>query len=361
MNFRKVTQLLLSICLLVACDSNKYTVIGVFPDTSYDGEKLYIFDSLTNDKVDSAIVKKNKVTFSGSARVESVCSYIQTDFGLVEFFIEKGETLLDFKDLTVEGGFLNQEKLRFNQYLSDFFFSSKARLDSVRSDTTVSRQEADLNTRLFYEKEILPQQKKDFERLITKHSDNVLGILILYEASSILSDEELLTYIALLDPIVQKHSVIEELKESKNNILRSKEGELYIDLDVKNKKGEDVSLSTYIGKGKHTLVSFLATWSVSCLSEISYLKDIYFKYSDKDFDLLNVLVWDKQGEAEQWSKEMDLPWIQLFDKKSKAMDLYAIEGVPYSILFSPKGKIIARGERIENLDTRLEDLLTSAL
>lgn len=116
-----------------------------------------------------------------------------------------------------------------------------------------------------------------------------------------------------------------------------------------------------MGKGKYVLVDFWASWCGPCRTEMPNIVKTYEKYAGDDFEIVGVS-FDSKKEA--WTKsinEMKLTWPHMSDLKGwncAAAKLYAISGIPHTILFDRKGKIIARNLHGEELNLKLESLLS---
>ncbi len=120
--------------------------------------------------------------------------------------------------------------------------------------------------------------------------------------------------------------------------------------------GKVQHLSDYVGKGQHVLAVFWASWCPPCRKEIPHMIEIHNKYKDKNFTVLGIPTNDKPENSKKIIAQMGVPYPQMLNAQGAGAMAYGINSIPYLILFSPDGKIIARGNTIENLEEILSKL-----
>jgi peroxiredoxin len=135
-------------------------------------------------------------------------------------------------------------------------------------------------------------------------------------------------------------------------------GESAIDFSQADANGKDISLASF--RGKYVLVDFWASWCGPCRAENPNVVKAYDKFKSKGFEILGVSLDDKK---DKWLAAVDadkLTWQHVSDLKgwkNAAAELYGVRAIPQNVLIDPKGKIIAKNLRGEDLEKKLGEIL----
>ena len=161
---------------------------------------------------------------------------------------------------------------------------------------------------------------------------------------------------------------MELIPKRKKKRVGTNVGDMAPDLNFQSPDGRNMKLSSL--RGKYVLVDFWASWCGPCRRENPHVVSAYRKYNaakfkdGKGFEVFSVSL-DKNKDA--WKnaiKQDGLFWryhvSDLGGWQSKAAQLYSVRSIPASFLVDPKGKIVAkdlRGQQIHlALDKYLEKL-----
>lgn len=111
-------------------------------------------------------------------------------------------------------------------------------------------------------------------------------------------------------------------------------------------------VASVLDEGRSVLIDFWASWNVDEQVRADKLRTLTAQFDESELSICRISM---DNSREQWQSAIEgdpTEWIQL---RGESCGL-AIESLPISYLLSPKGRIVARAESIDELRQALEEL-----
>ena len=114
-------------------------------------------------------------------------------------------------------------------------------------------------------------------------------------------------------------------------------GQTAPDFDLPARQGA-MKLSDY--KGKTVYLDFWASWCGPCKQSFPWMNDMQTRYSGKGLRVVAINVDQKTDDAKTFLNDNPARFDVAYDQTGKAPRLYAIKGMPTSVLIGPDGKVL---------------------
>ena len=148
----------------------------------------------------------------------------------------------------------------------------------------------------------------------------------------------------------------EASKEEKWDIKKQSIEIKALDFALEDLNGNTVTLGDY--KGQNVLLVFSTTWCSYCLKEIPQLKELYAKYKEKGFEIINIDIQERKGKVSAFTAEHKLPYKVLLDTDGTVASMYGVRGIPTKVLIGKEGTIICFACR--SIDIMLDMLFNNS-
>jgi len=198
---------------------------------------------------------------------------------------------------------------------------------------------------------------------ISKHPNSYISLLVLNDLTNPNSGIEVSSLTNLYKSLSESLKKTELGQTLGNRILttsRTAIGTVAPDFTQNDPDGKPVKLSDF--RGKYVLIDFWASWCGPCRKENPNVVRAYAQFKDKNFEILGVSL-DNPNAKNAWLNAIEkdnLTWKQVSDLQgwgNQAARLYGVEGIPQNFLIDPKGVIIAKNLRGEELIKTLSRIL----
>lgn len=352
---KKTLLLLLATLMAVACNSNRYTIDGIF--TVEDGTPVWLIDLGAQDTLAGTEVTGGQFHFEGKTDAMRYV-YIGTGNKRIRTLLEPGRLKVDIDERTASGTPRVDQYVAFqSQYYGYLQQRNEARKElNARKETLSS---ADFNAAWdSLNRACERQQALLADSLVAAHPNDLMGALAMED----LGDCDAARFLQRREELAEEVRSFYLVERSYRTILALKQtapGKHFTDYLVPggNPDGSDVRLSDYVGRGRYILLDHWASWCGPCKREIPFLKRTWEQFHGKKFEIVSIAVSDARADTEAAIAEHDLPWPQILDAGKIPGEIYGVNAIPQLILFAPDGTILRRDLRGEQILTVLSEIL----
>ncbi|WNB18295.1 peroxiredoxin family protein [Marivirga arenosa] len=292
------------------------------------------------------------------------------EFYQLNFFNAQVATLIvDNEDLEViaDGSSRNgkleisgSKDMEYMEQLQDIMKKQNEEVQKINQEFMAARNAKDDEKMKNIQDDFLLMQEKKKED-IKKKVEEMLPSLAAIQAMNFFNPNDDFQFMKdVADRIAEAHPNSEMAsfyKKQMDEMAKISVGAQAPNFTMPNPEGEEVSLSDF--KGDYVLVDFWAAWCKPCRAENPNIVEAYNKYKDQGFQILGVSL-DKKRE--DWLKAIEqdnLDWTQVSELKywqTPIVQEYKINGIPFSLLLDPEGKIVAKNLRGERLHEKLAEI-----
>lgn len=369
----KVSILSLTIVSLVgitgvnAQNTKGFTIKGELSGLK-DGDKVMLIHSTDQRKMDTVFqtVKNNRFELKGQVKNGADFYSLRVENKRIRYnaFLDNSSMVLkgdaeDLSKVTLSGSASHDDYLRYTATMA----STTAKIRSLNKeyrDASTAKNEELVKTIGKQFDELEGEQATLTNDFIRKNPSSYYTPYLIFNGDIEPSVTE--PIYNGLSKTVKASTYGIKVKERLADLSRVAVGIKAPDFSALTPEGATLSLNEVVKKGKYTLIDFWASWCGPCRQENPNVVAAYAKFHEKGLNILGVSL-DKAEGAAAWQKAIandQLTWYQVSDLKyweSPMVKLYAIRGIPHSVLVDAKGIIVAKDLRGKALHDKLEELL----
>ncbi len=164
-------------------------------------------------------------------------------------------------------------------------------------------------------------------------------------------------YNALSENYREQEKTPEVLEESKKTPAKKDYPMMNApDFIVLNEKGEETSLSDYLGKP--IVVNFWATWCYYCKEEMPDFNKAFKEYPDVQFVMVNLTDGNRETieKANAFIEEMGYEFPIFFDTKYDAAMNYQVMSIPATFFIDKNGDLVAKNNGMIDYETLVQNI-----
>ncbi len=347
---------------------NSFELEGVISGESYNGKIFLTYtDNKNNQIVDSASVVNNKFIFKGKIDYPTkaiICNnsrFEMTRFSSSIIYLEPQRMVVIFDVFDFKTLKLNYSKTQLEyDSLNVIISSTSAKRDSLhiyyriyidqlksvkepteQNEINLKIEELDRVSKINNDKEI--QLELDF---IDKHPSSFItfDLLKFRIKRGDLKFEIVKAKFDSLSSEIQNSLAGIEFNIFLQKFKESSIGGLAPDFEGKDVNAKPIKLSSF-RNNKYVLLDFWASWCAPCREEFPFLKEMYSKYKEKGFEIINV---SRDEKLESWRnailKDKIGEWKHFSTKENNSAieSIYIITGIPVKILINKEGLIVGK-------------------
>lgn len=364
--------------LMASCSETEdqgYQISGTV-ENAIEGQQIFVSElNDTNTQavtIDTIVVENGKFEVDLPEKEQPTISFLTMDGARGNVLYIADNTPISFKlypdslyASTVTGG-------RDNEIL----YSYLGKIRNTNEKMGKSREEArnafmsNDSTRLQSlqqdQQRIADEDMANKKALVQENPNSIVAVMVLQDMinTNMYSGTELRDLYNNLSPEVKQTALANTLDRNLTRLSRTDVGSKAPEFSAPTPEGGELALNEALGKV--TLVDFWASWCKPCRVENPNIVNVYEKYHDKGFNIVQVSL-DRPGQKDKWIEAIEADNLGDWNHVSNLMFWqdpiaaeYGVQAIPAAFLLDEEGKIVAKNLRGPELEEKVAELLGSS-
>lgn len=349
---------------LAACNTTpKYTINGTVEGEQTGNVLLVKYDGEAMDTLAKSPVADGKFTLTGNVK-ELTDAYVvfEGKRGATPIFVENVEYTATLNPADPTATLIEGSE---TQNLANQFFAINNASRKIQSqlykDYSAAAQAKDEAKMKEIEEEFNKageEAEAKENELIKANADTYVAAYVVAQKMGGLEADELTEKYEALGENAKASAPGKKIADRIQKLSAVAIGQVAPDFTQNTPEGEPLSMHAI--KGKVKLIDFWASWCGPCRGENPNVVKVYEQYHPKGLEILSVSL---DNDKEAWLKAIEddqLKWHHVSDLKgwqNEAAQIYAVSGIPHTVLLDENNVIIAKDLRGEELKNKIAELL----